>query len=152
MNVYKSSPRLLGIAVAAVLAAWSGLAIGAAGAEVASRPPGPPTVTLQFDQQLILQSGYRIDWREVSDSRCPKNVTCVWAGEVTIRIAAWLDHTFLGTYVLALRPDDPAAAQVTVGRQILRLLKVEPYPVLGRLPSRGDYRAVLAVPIIDPAN
>ena len=44
---------------------------------------------LKFDQRLVIKGAeLYIDWVSVADSRCPKGVTCVWAGEVSVELAA----------------------------------------------------------------
>ncbi len=61
------------------------------------------------------------------DSRCPKDVTCVWAGEVKVLVEAVLNGRFLGRHELVLGAGGPSAT-VTLDGYVVQLLKLEPYP------------------------
>jgi hypothetical protein len=73
----------------------------------------------------------------VEDSRCPSDVTCVWAGEVRV--------------MFELRERSQPASQVelveggstTVGRHRVTLLRVDPYPTSQAKIAPQDYRATL---------
>lgn len=78
-----------------------------------------------------------------ADSRCPKGVQCVWAGDATVRV--WIrrgtgpkEHADLHT---------AAAAQQSLhslGQQ-LSLLRLAPYPIAGKAIAAGDYVATLTL-------
>lgn len=65
---------------------------------------------VQNSASVVLQSGERamvgpflIEFREVlSDSRCPKGVACIWAGEAKVLMAVYRDNKFLGVEILTL--------------------------------------------------
>lgn len=59
----------------------------------------------------------------VADSRCPKKVDCVWAGEVGVQLI--VNDSIIKLY---LTPGKPEAATATVGNYSIRLTAVEPYP------------------------
>lgn len=72
--------------------------------------------------------------RGVSDSRCPVNAQCVWEGKVEVAL------TVEGAAIrLALDPGKPEAASARVKNHTIRLLTVEPYPVLGEDIDPEDY-------------
>jgi hypothetical protein len=74
-----------------------------------------------------------------SDSRCPSNAQCVWAGEATVLF------TVGGSEKVSLRLGEPGAASATAmvrGRQ-LTLVALKPYPVAGQTISRSDYLATI---------
>ena len=79
----------------------------------------------------------------VEDSRCPKNVTCIWAGRasciVEIRQAGQTEQTVL---------TEPGLTFDAVGQQYRNYtfaFRVEPYPEAGKKIEKGDYRLVLSV-------
>ncbi len=62
----------------------------------------------------------------VTDSRCPPNVTCIWAGEVTVEIR-WLQPESAESIHLSLSPrDKPSGSRQD--NAVLRLIDVLPYP------------------------
>jgi len=72
------------------------------------------------------------------DSRCPVDVTCIWAGEVKVQLEVKVS---LVASEMTLREGDSAVA----GVYRVTLLRVEPRPASsGRIAAR-DYRATLKV-------
>jgi len=86
-------------------------------------PAAARTVVLAVGQSAALTPSMvlRVD-QVVGDSRCPSDVTCVWAGEVTIALS--LES---GSGSQAFRLSD-SAKSVTVQGLRFTLLSVEPYP------------------------
>ncbi|MFQ5382319.1 MAG: hypothetical protein ACE5EF_11980, partial [Dehalococcoidia bacterium] len=88
--------------------------------------------------------GHSLTLEEVTnDSRCPVDVTCVWAGEVT---GAFVGIGETGSPVpmaLTLGAADPPAALFDSLR--LTLLRVEPQPVTTLEIEQSDYRATVVV-------
>ena len=82
----------------------------------------------------------------VSDSRCPRNVTCIWAGEVNC--LTHIRKTSLGTQssnlllVQAGLSDKPGAEEFD-GYKFT--FTVEPYPVAGKTTPQGDYLLLMTV-------
>ena len=74
-----------------------------------------------------------------SDSRCPRGVTCVWAGDAAVAVvvrAAGKDETaLLHTHL------DPK--NVTIARARIELVGVTPYPSTEAKIEAKDYRATL---------
>ena len=87
----------------------------------------------------------------VSDSRCPKGVQCIAAGDATIRItvqkaSARSSHE--------LHTEGRAGQEASVDGLTIRLLGLDPYPVDGKATDPRAYLATLRVtrgPSNDPA-
>jgi len=75
----------------------------------------------------------------VSDSRCPRDLTCVWAGEVQVRLSVSSGNT------PAQEHEVIAGNTVTVGAYLIGVDKVEPEPVDNQKISPRDYRATVRV-------
>lgn len=75
----------------------------------------------------------------LSDSRCPKGVQCVWAGDAVLRV--WLQRGTAGRQGVDLSLS--AAEGTLVQGQRLRLIKLEPAPVAGKTFVQADYQATL---------
>ncbi len=94
--------------------------------------PGAPTpLTVKFS-------------RVVTDSRCPQDVQCIWAGEV----AVLLTYSGEASGELSLRLPGSEATPSTgdAGRYRIELLEVTPVPVHGR-PREEPNRVKLAVTV-----
>lgn len=97
--------------------------------------------------ELALDVAHTIDglelvWTAVEDSRCPEDVTCVWAGEVTVHLRV----TAAGAardLVLSLGAKGADTADTEHHR--LRLTAVTPYPRSTASVDRGTRRATIEV-------
>lgn len=73
------------------------------------------------------------------DSRCPTDTTCVWAGEVKVKLAARIGQ------------QAPIEREVLEGRSTviepyrLTVTRVQPEPVSTKQLAPGDYRILLIV-------
>lgn len=88
--------------------------------------------------------GLRVGFDGVSaDSRCPKGEQCFWAGDATVRV--WLQWGVGPRELreLHLAPGKPQATRVR--NQELRLLRLGPYPVSGKVIAQGDYLATMTL-------
>jgi hypothetical protein len=74
----------------------------------------------------------------VSDSRCPSDATCVWAGEVLVRIATRSDSE-------TEQHELTAGQGFEVGRYRATVVDVQPVPVSTRKIAPDEYRATLEV-------
>ena len=84
-----------------------------------------------------------LTWTSIEDSRCPQGVTCIWAGEVTVRIRVREggdDREIALT--LGARPGSDT---VKTSRHELRLSDVSPYPREGAEVARDDHRAIVMI-------
>lgn len=112
-------------------------------------------VTLAYPLKLsVNQTAYLatadLDFRFVNvteDSRCPSDVQCIWAGQVSILVeysrASTGEH--LGNLTLTLMGG--ASSDVLVGAEgyLVKLVRVDPYPVSTTQILPSDYVATLIV-------
>jgi hypothetical protein len=77
--------------------------------------------------------------RVVDDSRCPSDVTCVWAGEVKVQLSTRINAAE------AVQHEITAGQQATVGALRLIVVKVQPEPISTRKISPEEYRVTLKV-------
>lgn len=109
------------------------------------------TVILAPGQEVRVGSLLRIWFGEVlSDSRCPTDVVCVWAGNAEVQIGLALGtgptHRFVLNTTL-----EPASADF--GGYRVTLLALTPAPVSTRRIDPAEYRAHLRVDSIpDPSG
>jgi hypothetical protein len=77
-----------------------------------------------------------------ADSRCPRGVTCIWAGEVSCQVAVTANAS---SYQVVLTQGGGAdqAIQTVVGHDIS--FHVEPYPAAGQPITQDQYRLVMTV-------
>ncbi len=61
----------------------------------------------------------------VEDSRCPIDVTCVWAGRVVVAVRLWQGGAYLGKYHLVLGQGS-VAARLSAGGHVIELVQVLP--------------------------
>jgi len=79
----------------------------------------------------------------VGDSRCPKGVTCIWAGEVTAKVAI---NTGNSLDELLLTEHGLSNGKATAVYQKYRLVyHVEPYPEQGTTIAKDQYQLLIMV-------
>ena len=76
------------------------------------------------------------------DSRCPVDVTCVWAGDAKIELIVSRKGAADETAVLSVAP---ANNEARVGNLRIRLVALAPVPRQAEPPSERKYRAELVV-------
>ena len=110
---------------------------------------GEYRVTL--NQEFALSIGQRasitgenlqIKFQEVlEDSRCPKDVTCVWQGRVRCKVEIVTDG--FSDYIVLTQPglsDEPVEQTY---KDYLITFRVQPYPEAGKTIDPGEYRLLL---------
>ena len=102
--------------------------------------------TLSIGQSALIQGeNLNIKFLEVtSDSRCPRDVTCIWAGEASCLIE--VTKGSLEPYKLVLTQPgltDQSAMQDFDGYEIM--FRVDPYPAANNQITKDEYRLVLIV-------
>ena len=102
------------------------------------------TFHLRPNQVAISQdSTVLITFREIdSDSRCPRDVVCVWAGNAAARIGT---ATAGGTWSWHILHSTLEPRQVTVGSHTIELVAVEPARRQDVPIAPGDYHVVLRI-------
>ncbi len=96
--------------------------------------PSPADVPLRVGETASLDGGALqisfVDVRE--DSRCPKDVMCVWSGRAVVDLHAVLDGVDRGDISVTLYPfprNQPAPdLDATVDRYVVSLADLQPYP------------------------
>lgn len=102
---------------------------------------------LRVGQRTVLKGeSLRIKFVAVSnDSRCPKNVTCVWAGNAEVLLEVG-PRSGRGK---SLKVNTNASRQLSdegkYGRYTVKLLELSPHPLDGRKIAARDYTATLLI-------
>jgi hypothetical protein len=80
------------------------------------------------------------------DSRCPSDVQCIWAGQVTVVIELRQNstNTELGNLSLTMSGASNPPTSTIEGYKI-KLLRVDPYPISTRPLQISDYRVTLLI-------
>jgi hypothetical protein len=95
----------------------------------------------------IASEGLKITFDDVTaDSRCPKNVQCIWTGQVTCLLTMVKEGDIppKSQMVINQMGSTNPARQVFEDRYMLTF-DVQPYPVSGQTISKSDYVLVLGV-------
>jgi hypothetical protein len=97
---------------------------------------------LQLDRGRLMLRFARV----ASDSRCPKDVDCVWAGnaEVVVEVGGrlWRDKQAL---TLSTNAVAQGASEARYGRYTVRLVALSPQPRSRRNQTAAQYTATLLV-------
>jgi len=80
------------------------------------------------------------------DSRCPKYANCIWEGQVVVQLSVGEEGR--ESVKLALHPEQPEAAQKSLGGYIYRLQEVAPFPQAGQNIKMEDYVITVVVEAI----
>lgn len=79
----------------------------------------------------------------VADSRCPSDVTCVWAGDASIRLEPFLDGRAVPP--VELHTERGAERRVRTEGFEIELVALRPWPRSDLQPREQDYEATLVV-------
>jgi len=117
------------------------------GVSAAGRVPAVPLgqdFVLEVGQTVLVDgAGFGITFVAVTeDSRCPVDVTCVWAGNATVELRVSMSETVDTTVTLNT---DLEPKSTTIGRHELRLVALAPVPRSDVRIAAGDYAATLRV-------
>ena len=103
--------------------------------------------TLQPGQTVACDcGGLSLTFREVvEDSRCPKGVNCIQAGQAVARLS--ILHNDQNQTISLTVPglSEEAGTIATAGNYQIQLQRLEPYPEEGDSLDPEDYRATLVV-------
>lgn len=85
--------------------------------------------------------GKAIRFKEVvSDSRCPSDVTCVWAGEAKILIEIFKKGKLIGEEIISTRAHNFSLSNFLQGNFSINGLVLSPYPKTSRKIKTSDYQ------------
>ena len=133
--------------------------VGSADSAEASKPeaepvatPEEPDVVTQQDQPfmlayqqtaLVADDDLFVTFVAVpEDSRCPKGVDCVWSGAVTVELQMILPDSPVITGTLRLVGGVQEGTGELLPGYVFTLLRVDPYPVNGQLPTPLESYAI----------
>lgn len=113
-------------------------------ARAAETPQGGPTeAVLAPGGYLQLPDGTRLTFTDVaSDSRCPKDVVCIWAGNVAL--AFGLETADGGTSDFEVTYEGQPATETVEGYAVT-VMDVQPYPVSTQPIEPEDYRVTVRI-------
>src|SRR5262245_55090307 len=134
-----------------------GLSLSAAAAACSSAAGPPDALTQELVQAELAQTftlapgqvarigrdGPYLGFRRVSsDSRCPMDVICVWAGDGVVAVEVGLSAT---RWIQGELHTDPQRPPLEAGDYSIRLTELQPYPRSTETTEPGRYRATFTV-------
>ncbi len=103
---------------------------------------------ISSNQTISIQpQGIMIQLVNVTDSRCPSDVTCVWAGQAIINLALQMDGN---NNLITLVSSAGNSSAKSSGSYIVHLVKVDPYPTSKKHLQLSDYVITLKVTANSP--
>lgn len=109
-----------------------------AGSEAEWRKP----IMLKINESVQLETVTIMATEVTSDSRCPKDVTCVWAGDVSVALEATIEGQESESFTLTTPPVKGKNVFQLSDVQI-ELLEVNPYPKSEETIAQGDYEIMV---------
>jgi hypothetical protein len=102
---------------------------------------------LGFNQTATIQD-LQIKIANLTDSRCPSDVTCVWQGQVKILIDINKNSQNLGNFSLSL--NDKNLETRSFDHYSIHLIEVNPYPISTKKIQLSDYDVTLKLSLLPP--
>ena len=105
----------------------------------------------------VLQAGEQLEFGDksirfkevISDSRCPKDVTCIWAGEAKVLIEIFEKGKLINEKLVVINPDiiDEIPLQFSAGDGIFSIssFRLFPYPCSASKKNTMDYTLEMQV-------
>lgn len=102
---------------------------------------------LKINQTTALKSdNIKVTLLKVTDdSRCPSDVVCIWAGQVSVLVNVTKNNVNLGDVTLTLGAGNPELAVKNVGDYIVEVIEVNPYPISTHRILPSEYIVTLKV-------
>lgn len=101
-------------------------------------PPGPSQATAGYDEKVQIGALSVTPLDMIEDSRCPKDVQCIWAGRVRLKIALY-DGEQTSEPVLTM------GTPLATSRGMLTLTQATPYPSPTAKYAKSAYRFTFTV-------
>ena len=96
--------------------------------------------TLAPQAVVAVKAGIQVQFVSiVEDSRCPRDVTCVWAGETKARVLVRIDKQTPTSH------DIVVGQPISIGAYRISVVAVQPHPVSAAKIKPNDYRAIIKV-------
>jgi hypothetical protein len=129
-------------AVAVLVLAGAALACGASPTAPKNAKASEPFTLAPGQSAIVEGTGIEVGFVGVSDdSRCPVDVTCVWAGDATVKL--WMRQASPERTEAELHVNPPGKTTYQGHRIVLTGL--EPQPHSGQAIDSGKYRVTLKV-------
>lgn len=94
---------------------------------------------------------YEVKFTEVlSDSRCPKSLTCVWAGEARVRVEIHKKAQLMETKNLLFAIHGESTSLFDLGNISVKTYSLEPYPEKSPVQDKNEYVLNLILEGKDP--
>ena len=116
-------------------------------------PAGLPSVRASLGQEFSLSVTQRAEitgedlaviFNDVTeDSRCPKDVVCVWEGRVVCNLT--VQKAGASSELVLNQPGLTASPTIQEYQGYQYSFGVEPYPQAGKNIAKGDYRLVISI-------
>ncbi|WP_367756430.1 hypothetical protein [Flavobacterium sp. WC2430] len=97
-------------------------------------------------KECLPKKGYQFVLKQiVSDSRCPKGVNCIWAGEIKLLVSVYQDKHFITDEAVTISGNnfqenkDWLVRYLPINKQNLQTITVFPYPEEGIKINPKDY-------------
>ncbi len=91
--------------------------------------------------------GIVIHMINMSDSRCPSDVTCIWAGQAKVNLEVRINGN---ANLLTLTSTAGGMDSKSLGNYVVQLIKISPYPTSKTNIKLSDYVLTLKVSTISP--
>jgi hypothetical protein len=110
-----------------------------------------PTLDSQFYLKVgqtatVKSENIAVKFLEVTgDSRCPSDVVCIWAGQVSVVVNITKNGENLGDVALTLGVSNPGLSVKNVGGYYIKVIAVNPYPISTHKIEQSEYIATLVV-------
>lgn len=102
---------------------------------------------IKFNQTATMQD-LKIKIANLTDSRCPSDVTCVWQGQAKILVDINKNSQNLGNFSLIL--NDKNLESRSFDHYFIRILEVNPYPISTEKIHLSDYDFTLKLSLLSP--
>ena len=103
---------------------------------------------LGFNQTATMQD-LQIKTTNITDSRCPSDVTCVWQGQAKILVNVVKNGQDSGNFTLTTLNDKKQTVP-SFDQYYIELMKVDPYPISGKKIQLSDYVITLKLSLFSP--
>lgn len=104
-------------------------------------------IHIKYDETVIIKSeGLSVKFSKVTeDSRCPSDVTCIWAGRAVVVVSISRDGNELGELTLAKGAGDEELSTGSIGGYSIKLMNVSPYPISTQEIKLSQYVIIVIV-------
>lgn len=112
---------------------------------ITAKPVLGSTVKASVNYEIVFQEGLKIEVTKIEDSRCPKNVTCVWAGMAKVFFKLSDNGISKEATIDFESKNNQTNFELGSQKYIIEVSDVLPYPENSGEISQKDYKVVLLV-------